>query len=166
MPPAPGAMLRTTMRAILIRFTVTLTPGCLDRMVATNCSLTGRTKQQRYKGTCGAAEFAESSRENWSHGEQIVIVNGRLWSGPPRVRMSSLAMPAAVKLRRPRRTYFRALAAQIAPELCKPVSLEETRAQGKPGARCTRSLARKTKSARASSPQVHRNSPAFPAQWF
>src|SRR5205085_2950252 len=89
-----------------------------------------------------------------------------LWSGPPRVRMSSLAMPAAVKLRRPRRTYFRALAAQIAPELCKPVSLEETRAQGKPGARCTRSLARKTKSARASSPQVHRNSPAFPAQWF
>src|SRR5205814_1095918 len=40
------------------------------------------------------------------------------------------------------------------------------RAQGKPGARCTRSLARKQKSARASSPQVHRNIPAFPAQWF
>src|SRR5437868_5432956 len=37
------------------------------------------------------------------------------------------------------------LAAQIVPELCKPVSLEETRAQGKPGARCTRSLARKKK---------------------
>src|SRR5437868_13361807 len=99
MPPAPGAMLRTTMRAILIRFTVTLTPACLDRTVATNCSLTGRTKQQRYTGTCGAAEIAESSREDWSHGEQIVIVNGRVWSEPPRLRMSSLAMPAAVVLR-------------------------------------------------------------------
>src|SRR2546430_5792727 len=158
-------MLRTTMRTILIRFTVTLTPGCLDRMVATNCSLTGRTNQQRYKGTCGAAEFAGSSRENWSHGEQIVIVNARLWPGHPRLLMSSPGMPAPLKLRRQRRTHFRALAAKIAPELCKPVSLEETRAQGKPGARCTRSLARKQKSARASSPQVHRNSPAFPAQW-
>src|SRR5438105_1906406 len=40
------------------------------------------------------------------------------------------------------------LAAQIVPELCKPVSLEETRAQGKPGARCTGSLARKQEALR------------------
>src|SRR5437764_708847 len=52
--------------------------------------------------------------------------------------------------------------ARVDPE----IALENERAQGKPGARCTRSLARKQKSARASSPQVHRNSPAFPAQWF
>src|SRR5437588_11421531 len=89
MPPVPGAMLRTTMRAVLIRFTVTLTPGCLDRMVATNCSLTGRTNQQRYKVTCGAAEFAETNPENWSHGEQIVIVNARLRPGHPRLLISS-----------------------------------------------------------------------------
>ena len=44
-------------------------------------------------------------------------------------------------------------------------SLQE-RAQGKPGAHRTHSLARKQKSARASSPQVRRNNPTCPAQWF
>src|SRR5437762_1148932 len=48
----------------------------------------------------------------------------------------------------------------IAPELCRNFRPKRKRAQGKPGARCTRSLARNKKSARASSPQVHRNVPA------
>src|SRR5436305_11963447 len=62
--------------------------------------------------------------------------------------------------------HLRIPAARITPELLQETTLENKRAQGKPGARCTRSLARKQKSARASSPQVHRNSPAFPARWF
>jgi len=63
-------------------------------------------------------------------------------------------------------THTRIPAARIAPESCKSFAQENREGAGKPGARCTRSLARKQKSARASSPQVHRNNPAFPAQWF
>jgi hypothetical protein len=55
-------------------------------------------------------------------------------------------------------THSRVLAAQIAPELLRRQPSENERAQGKPDAQCTRSLARNKKSARASSPQVHRNS--------
>jgi hypothetical protein len=35
-----------------------------------------------------------------------------------------------------------------------------------PGAECTRSLACKVKKHTSKSPQVHRNSSAFPARWF
>jgi len=35
-----------------------------------------------------------------------------------------------------------------------------------PGARRTRSLARKVKKRTSNSPQVRRNIPAFPARWF
>jgi hypothetical protein len=40
------------------------------------------------------------------------------------------------------------------------------RAQGRPGAGCTRSLACKSKKHTSKSPQVHRIEPAFPAQWL
>ena len=121
------------MRTILIRFTVTLTPGCLDRMVATNCSLTGRTNQQRYKGTCGAAEFAKSSRENWSHGEQTVIVNARLSPGHPRLLMSSPGLPAPLKLRRASAGHTSALSRPNSPELCKDNVPRKTEGAGKAG---------------------------------
>jgi hypothetical protein len=45
-------------------------------------------------------------------------------------------------------------------------TLESKRAQGKPGAQCTRSLAGNKKSTPAKSLQVRRNNPTFPAQWF
>src|SRR3954468_16076416 len=51
-----------------------------------------------------------------------------------------------------------------ASESCQTTALIE-RAQGMPGARCTRSLACKMKKHTRSSPQVHRSNPAFPAQW-
>jgi hypothetical protein len=40
----------------------------------------------------------------------------------------------------------------------------DERAQGKPGAQCTRSLACKNRKHASKSPQVHRKSPAFPAR--
>ena len=150
------------MRALLIRFTVTLTPGCLDRMVATNCSLTGRTKQQRYKGTCGAAEFAKSSRENWSHGEQTVIVNARLSPGHPRLLMSSPGLPAPLKLRRASAGHTSALSRPNSPELCKDNVPRKTEGAGKAGCPMHPQPRTQQKSARVSSPQVHRNSPGLP----
>ena len=150
------------MRAVLIRFTVTLTPGCLDRMVATNCSLTGRTNQQRYKGTCGAAEFAKSSRENWSHGEQTVIVNARLSPGHPRLLMSSPGLPAPLKLRRASAGHTSALSRPNSPELCKDNVPRKTEGAGKAGCPMHPQPRTQQKSARVSSPQVHRNSPGLP----
>jgi len=38
---------------------------------------TRRTNQQRYKGTCGTTELAETNSGIWSHGEQIVIENAK-----------------------------------------------------------------------------------------
>jgi hypothetical protein len=45
----------------------------------------------------------------------------------------------------------------------KPSEIQ--RAQGMPGAQCTRSLACKTKKHTSKSPRSHRIRPAFPAQW-
>src|SRR5262249_42432540 len=42
----------------------------------------------------------------------------------------------------------------------------KSRAQGKPGASCTRSLACNEKSTRVNHHRFNRSSPAFPAQWF
>jgi len=51
------------------------------------------------------------------------------------------------------------------PELLIELSAPgETRAQGKPGARCTRSLVCKSEKHTSKSPQVHRIVPAFPAR--
>jgi hypothetical protein len=57
-------------------------------------------------------------------------------------------------------------AAQKCPGEAWTLSLQNERAQGKPGAGCTRSLACKNRKHASSSPQVHRIDPAFPAQWF
>ena len=46
------------------------------------------------------------------------------------------------------------------------MSLENQRAQGKPGAQRTHSLACEIKKHTSKSPQVCRNNPAFPARWF
>ena len=155
------------MRTILIRFTVTLTPGCLDRMVATNCSLTGRTNQQRYKGTCGAAEFAKSSRENWSHGEQTVIVNARLSPGHPRLLMSSPGLPAPLKLRRASAGHTSALSRPNSPELCKDNVPRKTEGAGKAG--CPMHPQPRTQKQNKRTSVVHHRftaTAAFPAQWF
>jgi hypothetical protein len=57
--------------------------------------------------------------------------------------------------------YTFAFSRRDAPELCK--NLPPMRAWGMPGAQCTRSLACEMEvSTRVSSPQVHRNYPAFP----
>ena len=58
----------------------------------------------------------------------------------------------------PRRVFARVMQAR------RP-SLDE-RAQGKPGAECTRSLGGNKKSPPVSPPQVQPVTPAFPAQWF
>ena len=155
------------MRTILIRFTVTLTPGCLDRMVATNCSLTGRTNQQRYKGTCGAAEFAKSSRENWSHGEQTVIVNARLSPGHPRLLMSSPGLPAPLKLRRASAGHTSALSRPNSPELCIKHVPRKTEGAGKAG--CSMHPQPRTQKQNKRTSVVHHRftaTAAFPAQWF
>jgi hypothetical protein len=58
-------------------------------------------------------------------------------------------------------------AALIAPELCFVAALEKQRAQGRPGARCTRGLACKvTSKKRTRAYRFSGNTPAFPAQWF
>jgi hypothetical protein len=64
-------------------------------------------------------------------------------------------------------TQFRILAT-YSPELCISLSLPENeRAQGRPGARCTRGLVRKMhKQKRTRAYRFSGNTPAFPAQWF
>ncbi len=53
------------------------------------------------------------------------------------------------------------------PELCMDISLEKSRAQGKPGAQPAPIASRaKYKKHTSKSPQVRRNQPAFPAQWL
>jgi len=52
------------------------------------------------------------------------------------------------------------------PSCASTLSLETQRAQGRPGARRTRSLACKSEKHTSKSPQVRRSDPAFPAQWF
>src|SRR6266404_3754898 len=56
-----------------------------------------------------------------------------------------------------------AISRREAPELCETMSLDKQRAQGMPGARCTRSLACEMKqSTRAWSPQVQTDSTGIP----
>jgi hypothetical protein len=53
------------------------------------------------------------------------------------------------------------------PEFCKFVRPKKQRAQGRPGARCTRGLACKgSKQKRTRAYRFSGSSPAFPAQWF
>ena len=52
------------------------------------------------------------------------------------------------------------------PSVCQTRSLAKVRAQGKPGARCTRSLVCKSKKHTSKSPQVPPDHPAFPARRF
>src|SRR3984957_19893069 len=65
-------------------------------------------------------------------------------------------------------THLRILAARYARGLLSSPALFDQRAQGMPGARCTRSLvcAVGSKYAHEYSQRVYRNHPAFPAQWF
>jgi hypothetical protein len=51
-------------------------------------------------------------------------------------------------------------------EVCLSCPPGNRRAQGMPGARCTRSLACESEKHASKSPQVHRTGPAFPARWF
>jgi hypothetical protein len=113
-------------------------------MVATNCSLTGRTNQQRYKVACGAAEFAESNPQNWSHGEQIVIVNARR---PGFGYRGKEAANAAFRFDfQTAEVVSQRLAAQIAPELCMKHMPSIVEGAGKAGCPVsTRSLACKNK---------------------
>src|SRR5437764_7839169 len=57
---------------------------------------------------------------------------------------------------------LRLLAARIAPELCENVVPRKRRAQGKPGARCTRGLVRKVIKVTHTSIQVQRRQSGFP----
>jgi hypothetical protein len=60
-----------------------------------------------------------------------------------------------------------AISPRVSREFClKFLPLRDQRAQGKPGAQCTRSLARRNEKNARVVTQVHRNIPAFPAQWF
>src|SRR5438477_12471780 len=69
--------------------------------------------------------------------------------------------------RRGERACVRDLAARFARGFTNSLSLCEQRAQGKPGADCTRGLVCQTHSNRRTRAyRFSRNSPAFPAQWL
>src|SRR6185437_7966405 len=57
-----------------------------------------------------------------------------------------------------------AFSRRIAPEVLQTRPLRKSRAQGKPGARRTHSLACEIKKHTSKSPQVRRDNPAFPAR--
>ena len=60
-----------------------------------------------------------------------------------------------------------AISRRVAPEFCCEIfALSNERAQGMPGARCTRGLVCKLQKNAHTSIQVQRRHPAFPAQWF
>src|SRR5438105_10067538 len=70
-PPALSAMVRTTIRAVYIRFTIYVYAAMLE-VHALTTSPPNTTKQQRYKPTCGSADFAERGQRF------ILMVNGVL----------------------------------------------------------------------------------------
>src|ERR1700754_2891117 len=74
-----------------------------------------------------------------------------------------------IQLSNSERTGFRVLAGREAPELCVDgCPLKNKRAQGKPGARCTRGLVRMRNRKKGAHEHTGSagNTPAFPAQWF
>jgi hypothetical protein len=73
-----------------------------------------------------------------------------------------ITYPFAAKTKHP---HLRDLAAYTARVLHRVKPSEIQRAQGMPGARCTRSLACKIKKHTSKSPRSRRIHPAFPAQW-
>src|SRR5438874_10799053 len=65
------------------------------------------------------------------------------------------------------RIYVRDLAAWFRPSFANSLALSKQRAQGKPGADCTRGLVCQTHSNRRTRAyRFSRNSPAFPTQWL
>ena len=92
-------------------------------------------------------------------------LNLHCWASPVICRPGSNAQ---LRIRSGRRGYSFAFSRRIAPEVLQIIShLSNQRAQGRPGARCTRGLAcglHKTKCTRAY--RFSGEHPAFPAQWL